>query len=288
MQFWDFQRAFSQPIMHVSSQSQKQLSVPNPHEPFPRRPKPSTLQGPFPRYTLALAMTFFGSRIFLRKLLKLHRLAEREQGQRFTGGLTSNFDEFLRRILRECACPSDVFSASFQSSRVRRNAVKKAPKRKRVKRVLGLWRAFFKRAGRAPEALLSPGRTRRELQVDLADRMGTFTGKNCYQILKKFYGGHRRAFKRSLCRARRFSLCGPGARAALNLLEGWPKLWNDRRKDEQTHYVYSGVLVRWQIKFNKVCRSVIGELPEELRTHVDCFLAFGERDFQFFLSCPGS
>ena len=228
-------------------------------------------------------MTFFGSRIFLRKLLKFHRLAEQKKGHgRLRGAATSNFEEFLRRILRECPCPSDVFSASFQSSRVRRNAVRKAPKRKRLKRVFGLWRAFFKRAGASPSSLLAPGRSRRDLQLDLAGRMGTFTGKNCYQILKKFYRS-RQAFTRSPNRTRRFTLCGPGARAALNLLQGWPKSWNDRRKDEETHHVYSETLLHWQHEFNKVCKSVIDELPQELRAHVDCFLAFDETDFQFFM-----
>ncbi len=129
------------------------------------------------------------------------------------------------------------------------------------------------------------GTTKRFVASCLGRELGAFTGKCFYQIIRRQFP-YERCFSTSCRRPlERYSECGPGARAALNILEGLPATWQLHATGQAAADVFNGYLLKWKKIWRAVGMQLRRELPDELHEHIDAFLApwFDETWFQFVL-----
>ena len=229
-------------------------------------------------WLLAMCFTYFGSRELLTSLRDLAQ----EHGPELR---RSQVLHRIRQLCRE-GCPSRLFTGSFCPNRIRRNKARKKKKgnARDVLKSWDRWRGLKKRLH--PGLLFSPKISRRAFMIQLAGKFGPFSGKNFYQCIRVAFPNkrccgsfvYRRALKRD-----RFSLCGPGARVALNMLAGWPKGYSLGDNDPCTHEVFNGELIRWMGKWRKLVKATLPKLPKPLQQHAEALLSQDETAFQFHM-----
>ena len=118
-------------------------------------------------------MAFFGSRLFLEKLLAVSSSLSRANFQRHLETLISDYGWRL-------------FSASYNPNRIRLKQSLRSSSDSRT--ALKLWNRFRRKHNRTLiSAKERRGRcfTRRHVASKIGRQFGNFTGKNLYQILRK-------------------------------------------------------------------------------------------------------
>ena len=121
----------------------------------------------------------------------------------------------------------------------------------------------------------------------LGRSVSPFQGKNLFQNLRqasRLIGAKRKCFEKQR-KSHQFTLTGPGCRAGLNLLSGFPKTWNLGRGDASTASVYSALAVKWLGRFRTICREALAaqEWPAPVLAKVATLLQTDEVQFQFHL-----
>ena len=227
-------------------------------------------------WDLALAITTFGSRQFNAGL---HNLS-------MCRVLTPKlFLKWVRHlIVKSGPRPWHIFTGSYCPNRIRRNQLKKCRPRRRRLVAIQLWKLFRARAGDG--SILKENLSKRALQERMAERMGPFTAKNCFRTLGRLLP-NRSQYRGTVLRSHRYSLTGPGARTALNLLQGWAKSYSVKSKGgPEVSAVYSDLLLDWHQRWHEICKDFLEVCPPSLRHHVLYFVdyeQFDELGFQFLL-----
>jgi hypothetical protein len=228
----------------------------------------------------SLAMCFFGSRCFLEALL---RQASSERLH------TRNLQAAIRRIVYTTV-PWQLFCRAYNPNRIRGNTVRRLARcRLPRRRTLQMWSSFLKQHGHAENVILLRPRPhavcRRHLLSTLGRSMGAFTAKCFFQILRQATPCLP-CFKMERKEANMYTETGPGARAALNMLQGLPRSWNIYQRGQRAANVYNQWLLLWLRRWRK-CGALLLRRPELqfLRAQIS-FLScsgFDEVQFQFVL-----
>jgi hypothetical protein len=221
-------------------------------------------------HPLALAMQFFGSREFLTALKDLCLSHQ--------GAVSySDVHRFIRTVL--VSIPLRVFTCSYNPNYIRRCQVRRARAPLRV--VRRLWnRHKRKHLSRVPLFENSRHCSKRHFLSALGRRMGPFTGKCYYQVLRQALpcvgalSRQRRGRQRS--RADQYTECGPGAREAINSLEALPHGWNIRQPGQSTADAYSNWAVKWLRIWRKEGKSLAAdERLESIKANILYFIEAG-------------
>lgn len=188
-------------------------------------------------------------------------------------------------------CPSRLFTGSFCPNRIRRNEIRKISNLQMRKReTYRNWKRWSQQRQRLdPGIVADVAASRRAVMIELASKLGPFSGKNCFQLGRKFAqpASMQARFhlnRNNCCLRDRFSLCGPGARSMLNLLEGWPADHALTDNDVATHEVYNTLLLQWHRRWKSICKQLASQLTGPLQEQA----LFYSRDvdevgFQFLL-----
>ena len=225
------------------------------------------------RWTMALAMTFFGSRLFLRKVLVLcqRRLVK------------SQALSLLNGIIRKSVRPSRLFTKSFNPNRIRANQVHKARRPRQL--VMKLWQKMRLTLPKIRFQDVDGEKfSKRHVFSTLGRKFGPFVGKNLFQILAIGFGRNRqmKCFRDSTSSPNgRYTETGPGARSALNRLEGNPKSFMIYVNHQVAADMYNRQLLVQLRKFKKVAKRM--RVPLEMQCHLSFFSAIGETAYQFIL-----
>ena len=225
------------------------------------------------RWMLVLSMVFFGSRMFLTAL---------------QSACDSGVDnKVVVRLIRRSEQPARLFTPSFNPNRIRRNQIRKMQNASHQRLATEhLWKKFLTKA----RSHLNLDVSRRYLSWQLSSRMGSFSGKNCFQLCRLAWPSAP-VFARQLPN-NKFTLTGPGARSAINQFRGWPQTWNLYRRDSATADVYNQQLILLREQFKSICAEILARgsymgvvVPPELAVHIKYFASgfYDEVRFQFLL-----
>lgn len=239
---------------------------------------------------LVFAIAFFGSRLFLTCLMGVARTI-----------MPNTVNSGINSIIDAQPHPEKLFTKAFNPCRIRCYAVLKKPQSQRASKTKQLWK---RRRCRAPHPVfyISPSMracTKRSVASYLGRRLGAFTGKNCFQILRQAYppngdGGtpkpalcytRRRIGQQAPLSAARYTETGPGARSALNSLQGRDRAAFTRTPGQASADMFNTELQGWWQEWRKAGRRLRRVLPECMQAHVDYFIgpSFDEVCFQFVL-----
>lgn len=252
--------------------------------------------------SLHVALVVRVARCSVVRVIPLHRVCE-NCGVRFLRTLRrklaapgvcftrAGLAELLDDMISKTINPERLFSASFNPNRIRRRQVRRS---KTPHRLAGaLWRKFARKfRKRISYTCHSPmfhrrvRKTRRTLMLELSAKLGSFTAKNYFQILRRLpQHGKLKCFNWKQPVPHMYTCTGPGARSALNQLLGHPKTWNVHARDEHTSDYYSLALLRFHRLWRLAGRELMEIMPEALREHVRRLASheFDEVFFQFVL-----
>jgi hypothetical protein len=219
-----------------------------------------------------LAILFFGSRCFLKRLL---------DALKDTVAVSSaDFGKVLRDLVRRHKpSPHRLFTTSFNPNRIRFFQVRRS--KCRLTCMKKLWNSFARHKTK-PLNLKSE---RRKLFCQLGRSMGAFTAKNYWQLLCKalptspvFKTGTR---QRTCASA--YTETGPGARTALNALNGVPRAFAINAPGQLAADAFNVFLVRWWKEWRNLCKEALKHVPDCLHQHLAYFANVNEVGFQFLL-----
>lgn len=232
--------------------------------------------------TVALSMVFFGSRVFLTKL------KDAVNSPAWNFRTRTQCVRNIAAIVTATQSPAELFTRSFCPNRIRFRQIKKSTKPH--KQCRKLWFALAKKTRNFSLKLSNQFyKSKKKVASEWGRRIGAFSGKNMYQILKRalvqarFRGP---GFRSTSDADAMYSETGPGARAGLNLLSKFPTGWSALVTGQAAADVYSTTLIQWLLKWRNMKNELKKALPEELHCHVEFFTnyhTFDECDFQFAL-----
>lgn len=217
-------------------------------------------------HRVSLAMVFFGSRAFLEGL------QERYRNRRVT---LRNLLIHVKEVAQ--ASPHNMFTRSYNPNAIRRASVRKH--RRPAQLAMKLWRKFFKKnRARVPLHTNSSGCSRRKVMSTIARRMGAFTGKCYFQVLRQALA-NKMCFRPMRHRANQYTECGPGARAALNALEGVPHGLMIYAPGQDKADLYSAWAVKWMHVWRRVGKRLARSLPA-IKESVLAFISASSLDLK--------
>jgi hypothetical protein len=190
----------------------------------------------------------------------------------------------IRDIIRTTQEPWKLFCRAFIIGKVKGNQVRRC-RRPHVK-VRKMWSQYEKKHGFSKNAQLSDkGLCRRHVLSALGRRMSAFSGKCCFQIWRQ--SSPRKTCFRVEPQPHMYSETGPGARCALNVLEGLPRNWCARVPGQIAADVYNAYLIRWFKTWKSQARALLQDpthqfLSDQLR-YFEATSSFDELHFQFAL-----
>jgi hypothetical protein len=225
-------------------------------------------------WTTSLAMWYFGSRTFLN-MLHAKASAGKLSGKRAA--------QVICTIIKTVDQPWKLFCRAFIVGKCKGNQVRRC--RRPHLKARKMWVQFEKKHGFAQNASLSDkGLCRRHVLSALGRRMSAFSGKCFFQTWRQ--SSPRKKCFRAEPFLHMYSETGPGARFALNVLEGLPRSWCARMPGQTTADVYSAFLVKWFRTWRSQARELLRDqalqfLSDQLRYFSET--SFDELGFQFAL-----
>lgn len=216
---------------------------------------------------------FFGSRRCLQDLQQFildEGASLRPQGLRLK----------ITNLIKNLDSPHEWVTRSFNPNRIRRRYIRKAKRAgNRAARAFSKFRV--KSGWQVCSLRHARHRTKRYVASLFGRTLGNFVGKNFFQLCKLAKPA---LFTRTRERAADlYSETGPGARSALNQLEGFSKTLHQYTNTQDVANSYNVLLLKWRKVWRKACKAVEKVLPDELKPLAASLHDYDEGQFQFVL-----